>query len=101
MIRNRYNTIRRHDQPSEASEPDRLTCAICGFPGVDIATEPGGDFPTAYTVSGSTYVWTNADDALSTLDKTVTPVPNASVSCNFCGGTRFLDGSKGSGHAIP
>lgn len=101
MIRTRYSRTSRHDQPSEESQPDRLRCSICGFPGVSVDTEPGENFPTAYTVSGSTYVWTSPAEAVTTLDKTVTPVPNTSTSCNFCGGTRFLDGSRGSGNAVP
>lgn len=101
MIRSKYSTRHRIDQPSENSEPDRITCAVCGFPGVDIDTEPGGEFPTSFTVTDSTYVWTNTDDPISGLDKSVLPVPNPSVSCPFCGATRFLDGNKGSGNAIP
>ena len=100
VIRNRYNRRYRHDQPSENTQPDRLTCAVCGFQGVDIETEPGGDFPTTFTISGSTYIWTVPNEAVTTLDRTVTPVTNTSVSCPFCGATRFLDGSKGSGNAV-
>lgn len=103
MLRNRYSKLHRHDTPTENTEPDRLRCSICRFAGVDIETEPGESLTgsTAFVTTGTTYVWTSANDALVTLDKTVAPEPNTSVSCPFCGGERFLNGSKGSGNAVP
>lgn len=76
---------------------DRLTCTVCGFAGVNIATVPGENFPTVMVTAGTTYVWTSPDQAVSVIDKTVTPTPQSKVSCPFCGSTRFLDGSKGKG----
>lgn len=78
-------------------EHDRLTCSICGFPGIDVQTRPGGGFPTALVAAGTTYVWTNANDPISAIDKTVTPTVDSAQSCPFCGGTRFQDGRRGQG----
>ena len=100
-VRSRYSRTHRHDQPSENTEPDRIRCSVCGFPGVDIDTEPGGGFPTTFVTSGTTYVWTAANDAISGLDYSAEPSASTSSSCPFCGATRFLDGSRGSGNAIP
>ena len=77
---------------------DRITCTICGFPGIDVNSfQPGQNFPTVMQASGSTYVWTSPDQPLSVIDKTVTPVPQPTVSCPFCGGTFALGGRKGKG----
>jgi hypothetical protein len=79
---------------------DRISCAVCGFAGVDIQTQPGANFPTAYTTQGSTYVWASPADAITSLDKSVTPVPAVGAACPFCGATNFLSGSRGSGNAV-
>ena len=76
---------------------DRVTCSVCNFPGVAITTMPGENFPTQYVTTGSTYVWTNANDPLSVIDLTVTPVTNPRASCPFCGATLFVGGSRGQG----
>jgi hypothetical protein len=81
---------RRHP----ASQQDKIHCRVCGFP-VDLDTNPGEGFPTTFTVEGDTYVWTSADDSLSTVDKTVTPVTNPAVSCGFCGATDYMSGNRG------
>jgi hypothetical protein len=77
--------------------PDRIRCRVCNFPGVSVEATPGENFPTALVTTGSTYVWAASTDALSTLDLTVLPTPNPAVSCPFCGATRYMDGSRGSG----
>ena len=77
--------------------PDRLICRICGFPLNSVAMEPGEGFPTRYRTTGTTYVWTDVDASLATVDLTVFPQTNPAVSCAFCGGTRVYDGQKGLG----
>lgn len=77
--------------------PDRLTCSVCGFPGIDITIQPGENFPTAYVTTGTRYVWDSPEEVVTTLDLQVLPVPNPAVSCAFCGSARFMDGSKGQG----
>lgn len=76
---------------------DRVQCSVCGFAGVNITTFPGEDFPTQYVTTGTTYEWASPDQPLSVIDLQVLPVPNSSVSCPFCGATRYLDGSRGQG----
>lgn len=76
---------------------DRLTCTICGWSGNPITVSPGGNFPTTYQVTGSTYVWSSPDQPLSVIDKAVVPIPQPSVSCGFCGGTLLMSGAKGVG----
>lgn len=76
---------------------DRVTCSVCGFHGINITTSVGENFPTAYVTTGNTYVWTTPDQPLSVIDLQVLPVPNTSVSCPFCGATRWTDGAKGQG----
>mgnify|MGYP001573398338 CR=1 FL=1 len=83
----------RRDAPDV---PDRIRCRVCNFPGVSIDAEPGGGFPTAQVTTGTTYVWTNSNDALSTLNLTVLPTTNPQVSCPFCGATKYHDGNRGS-----
>ena len=77
--------------------PERLVCRVCGFAGVSVDAGIGENFPTGFTVTGPTYSWTNANDAVALIDKVVTPVPDSGSSCPFCGATRYLDGSKGQG----
>ena len=77
--------------------PERLTCRICGFPGIDVTTDPGENFPTALVVTGSRYTWASPSDSIAVIDKAVMPTTNPSVSCSFCGVTRFLNGMKGQG----
>jgi hypothetical protein len=89
--------VRQSGDGATSATPDRITCSICGFPGISIATVPGENFPTTYTTTGMTYVWASPADAITSLDKQVLPVPNPAVSCAFCGGTQFLSGSKGAG----
>ena len=89
--------VRVHVRFPVAPLPERLACRICGFRGIPLTVIPGENFPTALVVTGSTYSWTSASEPLSVIDKAVTPEPNPSVSCPFCGGTRFLDGMKGQG----
>lgn len=101
-MRWREKTWRTKDA-SRNTERDRITCSVCGFPGVDMDTTPGESLAgsTSYVTNGTVYAWTNADDDITLKDKEVIPVPNVAVSCPFCGAERFLDGHKGSGHAIP
>lgn len=101
--RHRRRKYARHDAGDGGvnNSPDRITCSVCRFPGIAITASPGQDFPTAYTTTGTTYVWTSPDQPLSVIDKQVVPVPNPAVSCPFCGATAYLYGSKGSGNAIP
>src|SRR5215510_4257500 len=89
---------RVHIRPqSLAPLPERLYCSICGFGGNSTDVDPGENCPTGFVTAGSTYAWTSASDALSLIDKTVTPVPNPQVSCAFCGGTMLLTGRRGQG----
>ena len=76
---------------------DRIRCTVCGFAGNPITVQPGGNFPTTFTTTGSTYVWAQADEALSTLDQATLPVPQPGVACAFCGATMLLGGSRGKG----
>ena len=91
--------IRRHDEHG----PDRLKCSICGWPAVDIRSEPGtslqGDF--AFDRSGDKYVWDNPGESLDVIDREVFVVGNVTRTCPWCIGQRFLDGSKGSAHSVP
>ncbi len=102
MLRPSYSRrIRLDNTTADTVLADRLTCAICGFPGLQPDMEPGeqvGAKPT--TTTGSTYVWTNANDPLSVIDKQVTVVLQAG-QCVFCHGQRYLDGARGSSMRTP
>jgi len=88
-------TSRTHTrQPQPDERPEYLACSVCGFPVLFDTVPSGSPFPTTFTVTGNTYVWDSADDALSTLDKTVEPVPQGGT-CGFCGATDFLGGTRG------
>ena len=93
----RHSNRVRIKQQASAVIPERITCRICNFPGVNYNTSPGGEFPTALVVTGTIYSWTNANDSIALIDKVVTPVPNVGSSCPACGGTMFLSGSRGEG----
>ena len=102
MHRTRYSRRWRVESSSPATViTDRVTCAVCRFPGVNLDYEPAAHLGLkASTTNGTTYVWTAANDALSTLDKEVVPVRQPG-ECPFCGGERWLDGTRGSGLRVP
>lgn len=83
--------------PSDDKPLLRLICGVCGFPGIPFETVPGENCPTTLQVTGTTYSWTNSDDAIGLIDKFVVPIPNPSVSCAFCGATAYMTGSRGQG----
>lgn len=86
-----------HEQePTDAPLVDSIICRVCGaYNSQDV--EPGGGFPTTLQVTGSTYSWTNSNDAIADIDLEVLPVTNPQMSCWFCGSTRLFDGMKGRG----
>ena len=92
--------VRTSGDGGDNAQPDRVTCAVCGFAGNPITVSPGANFPTTYTTVGSTYSWTSPAEAITTMDKEVIPVPAVGASCAFCGSTRLLGGSRGSGNAV-
>lgn len=80
---------------------DRVICAICGFRGVPIDDPPREDLGAKPTqTTGSTYVWTAANESVTTLDKTVVVLDQVGT-CPFCHGEQFLDGRRGSALRVP
>ncbi len=102
-LRGRYSRRRRVENAGSATtflEQDRVTCAVCGFAGQPLETPAANLGVKPTTVNGSTYVWTNSTDALSTLDKE-TIVQDQVGTCRFCHGERYFDGARGSGLRVP
>lgn len=102
MQRARYSRRWRLESSSpETVITDRVTCSICNFAGVDLAEEPAAYLGLkASTTNGGTYVWTAANDAVSTLDKETVSVRRPG-ECPFCLGERWLSGTRGSGLRVP
>jgi len=100
----RPTTRKLHPRPSGDGGPnnvvDRITCNVCGWPGIPIEWQPGSNFPTSFTTNGTQYSWTSPSQPITEMDKEVVPVPAAGAACSFCGATAYLSGSRGSGNAV-
>lgn len=97
--------IREYKGPGTAAQDDdRITCSICGFPGISPYAQPGESTAPQGSVSlvasGTTYVWDSPEEPVSNQDYEVVVVPNAMAACPDCGGELFLSGHKGSAHAV-
>ena len=102
MQRARYSRRWRVESSSPATViTDRVTCAVCRFPGVNLDYEPAAHLGLkASTTNGTTYIGTAANAAISTFDKEVVPVRRPG-ECDFCGAELYLDGRRGSGLRVP
>lgn len=98
-----YSRLYRGPGTAEQDE-NRITCSVCGFPGINPYAMQGESMAAqgAVTIvtSGTKYVWDSPNESVTTQDYEAVVIPNSMSACPDCGAELFLSGRRGSAHAV-